>query len=310
VAALREVREGRWQEPQWRPVSAWWHDGKRFEVGDLGYVLRGRGRTCRRLLADPVGRCGAARACRALEALWWAGLCAPSPCRVPRPYGYDSATGVVVRDFVTGRTWAEAVARGGDDGLAASRHAARWLDVLQRVPPPRFLRAEPYPYRLAERAGRLAAACGDPVAGRRLRTVAGEVAAELAAGAGDQPLVVSHGDFHPKNVIVGGGVVTVVDLDRLGLREPAADAGRALGQLVSMSVAATGSAGPGVTAGRAFARAYGERSRVPWHRVAPHTVATLIECMDYRIALGGGTWPGAPREWAAALGRLAHGAAA
>ncbi|MBY8889254.1 phosphotransferase [Streptomyces sp. PTM05] len=310
VGGLPDVRVGRWQPVSWHPTDKWLHDGKSFEIGELLYEDEGGRPLGVRLLVDPGSeRMPLPDVYRGLDLLWSSGFRSPSPYRVPRPFTYDQDTGVLVREFIPGSTWADTVL-GGDGRDAASDGVARWLCALQRLrvtPSVAELPRTPYPYRTAEQVAELQDQIGDRAAERRVEAVGREVRERLASSAG-RPLVVSHGDLHPKNVLISGHAVVAIDTDRLALRDEGADPGRAMAQLISMSVARRGHARAGEAAAGRFWRSYRRSGgAATWPKTAPHVVATLIECVHYRVALGDNTWPGPHHGWIASWERILRG---
>jgi aminoglycoside phosphotransferase (APT) family kinase protein len=120
-------------------------------------------------------------------------------------------------------------------------------------------------------------------------------------------LVLSYGDFYPKNVLFVGPAAVVIDMDRLGLAEPAADVGRALGQLVSMSLARTHTTDAAARARLRFWKEYQQSSgHAGRDRVAIRTAATLIGCIHYTVYVRYVRWPGSPRDWAKQVERWAR----
>jgi Ser/Thr protein kinase RdoA (MazF antagonist) len=102
---------------------------------------------------------------------------------------------------------------------------------------------------------------------------------------GNASRVPSHGDFHPENVFVGPGIITVIDFDRAGVREPAFDVGYALGQLLAMSYLSLGDWQPGARAGLEFWGHY-ERERPappPWSRVAVHAARGMLLSLYWEV---------------------------
>ncbi|MFE2373837.1 phosphotransferase family protein [Streptomyces sp. NPDC059398] len=304
VRSVPEVRDGEWAARSWRPVAEWRHGSKRFVAGDLLCTDASGETLVFHLLIDPGGRRAPVwQIYEGLKALWGSGMRAPSPYRVPRPFACDTAANVLVREFLAGRTWADSVLRTGAVDSGISERVAGWLIALQRIKAPGLLTAKPYPYRIIERATELADTLDYRPVADRIVGIAESVSKSIDRYAGQ--LVVSHGDFHPKNVLLCGTDVVAFDTDRLGLREPAADPGRALGQLMSMSLARLGATDAGARAGRWFQDAYdSSEGPAPRGRVALHFVATLFECVHYRVVIGTGAWPGTPRAWADSLERI------
>src|SRR4051812_30046496 len=68
-----------------------------------------------------------------LKRLRRAGLAAPAALRVPRPVGYDSATGLVVHELVDGPTLLDHLVGGEERGARAGGEVGRWLARLHAL---------------------------------------------------------------------------------------------------------------------------------------------------------------------------------
>lgn len=306
---IREVRTGEWRPQTWTGEGGWRHHSKRFTVGRLACLDRSEHTVLLLLALETVPEHDRGlRAYEAFSRLWNAGLHPPARYRVPRPFAWDDGNGILVRAFVPGTTWADLVLRPDVAAPEASESAAGWLTCLQHNQALRDSlctapgRGDRLVRHVSEIAGRLGEA-------EEYRPFA-RVALAVAQGLDDRSpvaVVPSHGDFHPKNVLIVGPAVVALDCDHLGLREPAADVGWLLGQLLSMSLARTRSTAAGAAAALRFWRSYEPTAAgVTWDRVAVNVAATLVECIHYTVFVRGGRWPGTPRDWAGQVGHWLH----
>ncbi|MFE2373834.1 phosphotransferase family protein [Streptomyces sp. NPDC059398] len=181
----------------------------------------------------PEGGWAADHAARRLRA---AGLAGP-PFTVVRTLG-TAPDGTLVAETAAGQPWAESLV--GESAAARGAEAvAHFLCALQETravlpPVPEVQR-----HTDSELRGLLdLAAHRLPGATRHLEALAEHLDSALTTAAGAGP-VPSHGDLHPRNVFLDPAqeqfrypAVTVIDLDHAGLREPAADLGYALCQVL------------------------------------------------------------------------------
>ncbi len=131
---------------------------------------------------------------------------------------------------------------------------------------PRFTRLDPD--RLAPAAELIGRARPD------VAVAAARLAGELAGAApGRGEAVVVHGDVHPKNGLLQGRRIALIDLDQTGLGTPAMDLGSALAglryrALVDDEAARGERVGSALLAGYASARELPDRADLDWHVAA------------------------------------------
>ena len=151
--------------------------------------------------------------------------------RVPEPLGCFPDWGVVLMRPARGHCLPTVVARPAawEDGL---RRAARWLAQLHAVSAdlagPREDVAQGV-FRLARRAAR--AAGQRPSVETLLVRLIEELAERARSVAASSLMVPTHGRYHPGHVFVAPHSVTVIDLDRAALADPARDVGEFLHHL-------------------------------------------------------------------------------
>jgi aminoglycoside phosphotransferase (APT) family kinase protein len=114
--------------------------------------------------------------------------------------------------------------------------------------------------------------------------LASELSSELSRS--EEPLVASHGDYHPKNVLSDGSTISVIDLDKLAEREASFDCGDAIAQLLIMSYYTFSSTERGMIAARAFWRRYARLSGASPTRTAMHICRAVIHALAFKHALG------------------------
>jgi phosphotransferase family enzyme len=278
---IPQIASGEWQVESCRATDI--RGGRRKPVAlyDLTYT-DGQGSSTRTdQLVAKVYRAKKHRAGSAHEAitsLWEAGFRPPSKFRVPQPYGYSARRSAFVQGVVRGVPWADFLYEDAESLRAASSRAAAWLTRLQQskvVAPAQGVEQELARTRhFVEDLGRRY-----PGLRPRLQALLERLAPRFEADPG--PLMPSHGDFHPKNVVLTDGLATVIDFDTFGLREPAFDVGHAMAQLLIMSHFRLGDIAPGAEGAASFWQRYAQDGAAPWSRVALHICRTYIEILHY-----------------------------
>lgn len=274
------------------------HLGKRMAFVALGVKDRnGREGRCAIVLKHD-GRRRAESVSHVLRQLREAGLRPPARLRVPEPLGASRDGYVLVQEWVAGLPWADTL--GNKEAHQASALAADWLATLQSLPVPAAA-SEAHLANARRYARELATAyLSEASAMRQLATRLLE-----ALGSAPQPPVPSHGDFHPKNLLLDGEAVTVVDLDTFAVREPGFDVGYAIGQLLIMSLLRLGQAAAGLAAAGAFWFRYLEvGGTANPERVALHVARTFLQSLHYELCVLRNSrdellqrWPELAREW-------------
>lgn len=231
---------------------------------------------------------------RLLSRVSSAGLARPSRDAVTRGLGWSGEHRALVTERAPGTPWRALLHAPAPWRSAGSAAVGRWLATLQCSDADLPVRVG---YRDMADMARQAEALGSllPEHADRLAQLSA-----AAARVDDVPstLVPSHGDLHPNNIHVlwssrtsgsapGSPAVTALDLDTVGLRRPAYDAGYALAQLLVMSWLRRESLVPGAEAGRAFWRR--------WSRSAPASsdldavpaqfARALVQSLHYELAV-------------------------
>lgn len=177
---------------------------------------------------------------RVNQQLWTAGLHAPSPSRIAQPLIYSREQRVFIQEKALGSTvWSILFTNTEPNRLQpAIQEIARWLANFRSVKLPGI--------RQRGIARTLARRCAELIAYKEslrsrvclcARTIFRKLSSREA-----RSLVLSHGDFHPKNIYSGADrSVTVIDLETVALCEREADIGYFLGQVAGMGLLQLGS---------------------------------------------------------------------
>jgi aminoglycoside phosphotransferase (APT) family kinase protein len=245
----------------------------------------------------------AVRSYRALIELHRSGFRAPGRLRVPRPYGCSPLWRFILQERAIGAPWVDRLLGEEHERQRASRQAALWLLRLQRSP---VLDWPPAPEDEVARTRRYAEelAMLYPKQAPVLQTAADEIVRRLEQS---QPVIAAHGDFHPKNVLIAGDVVTAIDFDAAARRDPAFDPGYAIGQTLMMPFfwGGTEAMSLGADAASTFWRTYqdgGGKAEEP--RLTTYIVRTILQALHYacwikkrRLKEGLAPWPRLIAEW-------------
>jgi hypothetical protein len=246
-----------------------------FVNGVSGAVRRGR------ILAKFHGPDRARAAHETAVTLREAGFRPPSRLQVARPLGYSHSLGASFQEQIPEAAWLDHLA--GDESTIKriSARAAEWLAALHNVSVGDHIAA-----RLDStlEAATISLTSDYPRIALRVAELARLLDQELTGP--EDPLVVSHGDYHPKNVLSDGSTVFVIDLDKVATRETSFDAGDAIAQLLIMSYYDTGATGLGATAALAFWRRYAQLVSVSPARTGMHILRALIRSLAYKQILG------------------------
>ncbi len=245
----------------------------------------------------------AVRSYRALIELHRSGFRAPRRLRVPRPYGCSPLWSFTLQERAAGTPWADRLLAGERERRRASRQAALWLLSLQRSP---ALDWPPDPGDEVVRTRRYAdeLAMLYPQQASVLQTAADEIVRRLEQS---RPVIAAHGDYHPKNVLIVGDVVTAIDFDAAACRDAAFDPGYAIGQALIMPFFwhGTEAMSLGADAASAFWKTYqdgGGKAEEP--RLTTYIARTVLQALHYacwikrrRLREGLAPWPRLIVEW-------------
>jgi hypothetical protein len=166
---------------------------------------------------------------QSLRKLWGDGFGSHSCYRVPQPLGYIAAESMLVMREVRGASVSDLAVKGTrEQALEAMRVAARWLLRLHRshadgleVEPPceqiEVLKTTSLLVKVAAQFSGRAPSLIEMV--HQLRDLAPTASSPVKV----TPL---HGEYRPAHVLIEGDSVSVIDLDRIRLSDPAKDVSR------------------------------------------------------------------------------------
>lgn len=228
---------------------------------------------------------GGADAARLLQGLREAGFDGPD-LSVPRPYGYDPARRLLTQEEAPPGTLYAMLAGEVREATSAVRRVARWLAMLHSVAtvaPPR-LPVDFERTKLTDYGAAIAARL--PAAHTRVRSLAAATAAKLAT-APAEGLVLTHGDFQPKNVHLSSSRLTVIDFDRAAMAPPARDLGHFVGQVETMGAALHGDLGAAAPWIEPFVEEYVERGgdARAVEGIPAYAARTFAEVLYYRLVI-------------------------
>lgn len=213
-----------------------------------------------------------------------------------RPLDCDSAHGMVVAEWVSGRTLSRAIqAAPADEAIRLLRQAGLWLAKLHRLSP-----ADRAPLdtgllldHLGEELARAPAIASLPLVDRAVRLLCRT--AETVAGE-SVPHAVSHGDFKPDNLLLSSGAMVGLDFELAFRNATVADAAQFLNHLLPLLYSPGRSRHAHLAEAMTQAFLYGYREdgalALPdrpllWVRVQ-HAVRTLLKLSQ---------WSSPPRSW-------------
>ncbi len=208
----------------------------------------------------------------ALQRLWMDGFGPGSADRVPEPLGFCAEENLVLMREAPGVPIGTLLLRDSlERVLPAVRAAGRWLarlhstklEGLPREPACNRVKV----FELADRLGK--AAASHPADLRLLLDLLQRL--RSLAPADSVAEVTTHGQYSPSNVFVDGSGVTVIDVDRLSLSDPAKDVAMFLYRAISLRVKACGPASDADRIGHEFVDAYTAHSRQPLETLSYYT---------------------------------------
>jgi aminoglycoside phosphotransferase len=198
---------------------------------------------------------------------------------VPRPLGWSPDHAVLVLDAAPGRQWADiepAEASSVSSSMGRAIAALHGVRAPAGTPPFERLGAG----RVRRSAQVLVAARPDVAS--TVRDLAWRLAARRVGG----PPVLVHGDCHPKNAIVDGERLTLIDLDQAGCGAAAADIGSLLARVRTGDIIATAGAAAGASVVDAFLAGYASQRPLPpdeslrWHTAAALVVEQAVRAVN------------------------------
>lgn len=259
-------------DAQWRLVSTRTKLAKTlFEIEEIS--SSGRKRIVAKLATTSRGN----RAFVALQKLWQAGFRPPSEFTVCKPLAWIPEHGMLVIEKAPGLMLLDLIRGQAPEAPEKAGTAARCLAALHAS----GVEAEPCESALPriQRYERELCECL-PAQSKRIR----QIARRLTQAFSESRLAVpTHGDFHPMNIFIDDGRITLIDLDTFALREPAADVAYLLAQTMIMGWMAFGDFGSSATVRAAFLNSYQANSayKLDPERIRVHCAYTFLQSLHY-----------------------------
>jgi hypothetical protein len=286
---LPEISAGRWAPQSFSIGETRKHHSKMLIFCHLAYIDQSVQALAE---ADLVIKCygqksGGDSSYAALRYLWQAGFAADQPYSVPRLYGYQPEQGFLIQEHAAGTTWSEWLRQTPAAAAQVATQAAGWLVRLQQTPVPPQVPSQclgEVPYCCLATPGVLLQklAASFPAYASRLEEIEKHLQPQQSQVQG-LPGVLSHGDFHPKNVLFTPERTTVIDFDAYGVHEAAFDVGYCIGQLLSMAYWHSGTIAPGAAAASIFWQRYAQEGSAAWPHVSLATACTLVQVLHYAL---------------------------
>jgi aminoglycoside phosphotransferase (APT) family kinase protein len=245
------------------------------------------GRGCfAKVYRDEAGGRAVDAAARAATAFAAAGDC--DLAAAPVVGTYVAAERVTLWPEVSGRSLTEAVSLDGAAAAGAVRTAGTTLRLLHDAPVGEGLSDCPDAVAHTDETLRTAEILDElvPTVGARLRREVGR-GLELLTALPLEPPTTVHGDFKCDNLLVAGSRLHVLDFDRLGRGDPAADIGKFLADL-RWAVCGDGHALGGLRA--VFLEGYGDMSSARAARAHVYDGLLQLRMAARRVPIQDGDW--------------------
>lgn len=220
---------------------------------------------------------------RILHTLWSSGFGPDSAFRVPEPLGYSIERGVLVVRAASGRCLQELETGGRRAWAEGLRSAARWLAALHDSP----VRVGPNEgrSRLEEVLARRLAKARErrPEMAAALSGMAGELQRRLDESRLGPLTVQTHGRYHSGHVFCGEPHVTVIDLDRADVADPAKDVAEFIHRLRADTMKRRLGAEVADRATSVFLDEYRSRAGVALHGLAYYWSASVLATLLHAV---------------------------
>lgn len=214
--------------------------------------------------------------------LWNAGFCPPHPFTVAQTLAYSDVERVLIQEKAPGASlWSFLFRPAAAERPAPMQDVARWLLQLQSSTLPQATEDATLPQTIATQADDLIR-CRQTM-GNRIEACAAAMIDRLRQ-TDRGSLVLSHGDFHAKNIYVSSDRITVIDLETVGLREREADIGYFLGQISGMGNLELGSFHATDSVRKSFLDACRQSDpRLSGKRIALYIAIWFLQNLHYRL---------------------------
>ena len=197
---------------------------------------------------------------------------------VPRPIGWSSRRGVLALEAAPGVRWADLAPAAAPTPALIGRAIAAFHGVPAPAGTPSFGRLGP---RRVERSAEVLATARPDLA-----PAARDLARRLAITRLEGPPVMVHGDCHPKNAIVDGDRLTLIDLDQAGRGAAAADIGSLLARVRVVRIVGGDDPTTAAQLADAFLAGYASERTLPdpaavrWHTAAALVVEQAVRAVN------------------------------
>jgi aminoglycoside phosphotransferase (APT) family kinase protein len=221
-----------------------------------------------------------AHAFDSLRRVWDAGMRPPAALTVVEPVGHVPELNLIVMEKAAGELLWQTIERGSEYALERTEMAAQWLAALHGLPVSAPAWSEDRS-RIERWGAQLKKAL--PHEAARIEELRDNILQRLQSDAG---LVPSHGDFHGGNLFVAASPrITVIDLDKFGLREREFDVAYFLGQTASMGFWKRGSFDWTKPFRDRFLEAYERHASVALNseRISLYIASTLLQNLNYDL---------------------------
>ena len=206
--------------------------------------------------------------------------------QVPQPFGFDPVRRLLAQEEAPGRTLHALLEREVDHALPTVRRVGAWLARLHTVTSADvpLLPANFESRKLAEYATALEGEL--PWAAARVADLTARTLQRLRE-ASRSPVVLTHGDFQPKNIHLDEERVVVIDFDRAAPAPAARDLGHFVGQTLTMGAAMHGHLAAAESWTPAFLSGYVDAGGDPRavRSTSGYVARTFAEVLFYRLVV-------------------------
>lgn len=259
-------------DTRWRLVNARTKLSKTlFEIEEIS--PRGR----RRIVAKIANSSRGGETFAVIDKLWQAGFRPPSEFTVCQPLAWLPEQGMLLVERAPGLMLMDLIRGRAPETPAKVGAAARWLATLHAS----GVEAKPWNGAIPflERCERELCQSLQKQSSRISR-----IARRLCESFREShPLVPSHGDFHPMNIFVDDGRITLIDLDTFSMRERAADVAYFVAQTMIMGWMTFGDFDSTAGVRSAFVDSYWAFSKhePDAARMRTHTAYAFLQSLHY-----------------------------
>jgi aminoglycoside phosphotransferase (APT) family kinase protein len=220
-----------------------------------------------------------------MQMLWKEGFGNDPRFKIPRPMRHFEEARLLLEERACGLEFSKYMGRNNRVSRAHARMAGLWLAKLHNLKsaPPGFCTYDAECFALGIFTKELCTALSSLAP--QLQEIAKAIRGEFESFR-EAPVAWVHGDFHPQNILVAQGQVTVIDFDRFCLADPAKDVGSFIAHMRTMACCSGKSLEAVNQEIRAFGDAYlgaasTETAARLEKRVATFVVFSCLEALHY-----------------------------